>query len=79
MVTQGTGEYSAHTYLYKANSDHSENASQVYAILANTEKVDMLDEFEELDEYMNNVLLKEPSSFDEFLERLDEEISKDAS
>jgi len=46
-------------------------------VVINTEKVDMLDEFEELDEYMNNVLLKEPSSFDEFLERLDEEISKD--
>ncbi len=36
VVTQGSGEYSAHTYLYKANSDHSEDASQVYAILANT-------------------------------------------
>ena len=36
VVTQGSGDYSAHTYLYKAKSDHSEDNSQVYVILANT-------------------------------------------
>jgi len=32
---------------------------------------------QELDMHMNKVLLKESSSFDEFLERLEDEISKD--
>jgi len=53
-------------------------------VVTSTEKVDMLDEFEalaELNEYMDNVLLNtdKPLSFDEFLERLEDEISKDAS
>ena len=44
VVTQGSGQYSAHTYLYKASSDHSEDNSQVYAILANTTASDITED-----------------------------------
>ena len=42
---------------------------------------DELEALAELNEYMDNVLLNtdKPLSFDEFLERLEDDISKDAS